>query len=285
VDVDVIPAAQPIVMVVSKQDQACPGLANNGRILIGFLDALPDTIQTRLITVDVDDNVLSSTTFAYVNVYENLAPGYYRVEAIGNVGQTVYPYLSRIQINAFIPTTIDAITPSTTTALVAWTPQMAATGYQLRYRRLSPSASGWITVTLGNVTSVTLTGLTPSAAYQIQVRGRCTNGTYTTFSDLTNFSTEPLTRMAGATSSESSSTFNLYPNPNRGQFTVSATLEYEAEGTITMTDLAGRTVHRQSVSFGKGENVVPVNVSVASGMYLVQIQAGAESRSVRVSVE
>ncbi len=285
VNVDVVPAAQPIVAVVSKQDQACPGLINNGRILIGFLDAIPDTIRTRLITVDAFDNVLSSTPFAYVNVYENLAPGYYRVEVIGDVGMTVYPYLSVIQINAFIPTSIDAITPSTTTALVTWTPQVAATGYQLRYRRLSPSPSGWITVTLGNITSFTLTGLTPDAAYQIQVRGRCANGTYTTYSGLTNFFTDPLSRLAGATSSQPSETFNLYPNPNRGQFTVSATLEYEAEGTITMTDLSGRTVHRQAVSFGKGENVIPVNVSVASGMYLVQIQAGAQTRSVRVSVE
>jgi hypothetical protein len=91
--------------------------------------------------------------------------------------------------------------------------------------------------------------------------------------------------LAAASEGENAVAFNLYPNPNRGQFTVSATLENEAEGTITMTDLTGRLVYRQSVRFGVGENVIPVNVSVASGIYVVQISAGAISRSVRVSVE
>ncbi|MDW8335285.1 MAG: fibronectin type III domain-containing protein, partial [Bacteroidia bacterium] len=249
---------------------------------VAFLDAIPDTIKTQLLN---QSNVPLTSFADSVTVYENLAPGFYRVQARGRVGQTIYPYPNTIEIKAFIPTTIDSVVPGTTTAAVTWTAQAAATGYQLRYRRLSPSASGWITVTLGPVTSVTLTSLTPNAAYQIQVRGRCANGTYTLYLGLTNFSTNPLPRLAGPEAENLSASFNLYPNPNRGSFSVTALLDDDAQGEITMTDMAGRVVHRQAVDFGKGENVVPVNVSVASGLYTVQIRAGVLSRSVRVSIE
>ncbi len=56
----------------------------------------------------------------------------------------------------------------------SWNAVSGAQGYRLKYK--VSSASSWTTVDVGNVTSYTVTGLTPSTEYKAKIAALCANG-------------------------------------------------------------------------------------------------------------
>jgi hypothetical protein len=86
------------------------------------------------------------------------------------------------------------------------------------------------------------------------------------------------------------STLNIFPNPNDGEFTLAYNLTAESDVNISITDFTGREVfatlnqlqtagnHQQQINFDDFN-------SLNSGIYLVKIQAGAESYIKKLVIE
>jgi hypothetical protein len=79
----------------------------------------------------------------------------------------------------------------------------------------------------------------------------------------------------------------VYPNPNRGQFVVRFSTDGADEPVvITVLDLNGRRLIERRIQALIGEQELPLHLDgAASGLYLVRIQQGQTSQSIKVVVE
>ena len=87
--------------------------------------------------------------------------------------------------NATTPTGVTASNVTFDSATVSWTAVPAAT-YDVRYR--VSGTSSWTTVASGTA-SINLTGLTQLTSYEVQVRSKCDDGTTSSYSSSTTFTT------------------------------------------------------------------------------------------------
>ena len=79
--------------------------------------------------------------------------------------------------------------------------------------------------------------------------------------------------------------FEVYPNPNRGAFTVRLTGTTGKPVTIEVTDMSGRRVHTRNIGRVAGEELIPLNLNIASGVYFVKIIAGERREVKRIVVQ
>jgi len=79
-------------------------------------------------------------------------------------------------------------------------------------------------------------------------------------------------------------TFGVYPNPNKGSFTVSSSA-LKLNGTLVVTDLSGREVHKLELANVKSNSVDVVLNNAAAGVYMVRLLTDNESFVQRIVVE
>ncbi len=66
--------------------------------------------------------------------------------------------------------------------------------------------------------------------------------------------------------------FNLYPNPNNGQFSIDFSTNIESDNyTLTVVNIAGKTVHRENIS-GQSDNIYFNLSHLEAGTYIVMIR-------------
>ncbi len=87
--------------------------------------------------------------------------------------------------NASTPTGVSVSGVSIADATVNWT-AVTGTTYDIRYRQAGTSS--W-SVIAESGTTVTLTGLSPSTQYEVQVRSKCSDGSNSSYSSSTTFTT------------------------------------------------------------------------------------------------
>lgn len=182
--------------------------------------------------------------------------------------------------------TITRLTPTRNTVLVQWTAVPNVIGYTLQIRHPGQTITT-IPVSNPNAVSFTITNLLADTEYEIRMAARCgtVNSLYSTF---TRFRT-----LAGRLEEETNLNkvsslmeWNVYPNPYRGQFTV----RYEAVSAIpvqvVMTDALGRMVYTTTLHSVAGTNEWLIETpDVASGMYLVKLSAGDQSKVIKIVKE
>lgn len=79
---------------------------------------------------------------------------------------------------------------------------------------------------------------------------------------------------------------SVYPNPNRGRFSVRFDALDAATALLTISDLAGRAVHERELSAQPGGNEYDVELpELSSGVYVLQLRAGDAVRSVKLVIE
>jgi hypothetical protein len=77
----------------------------------------------------------------------------------------------------------------------------------------------------------------------------------------------------------------LYPNPNNGLATLEVTTTKNTTATISILDMTGRVLTQINTEINSGSNQVELNTSTfAAGLYLVNVNIGAEQKIVRMSV-
>jgi hypothetical protein len=180
-----------------------------------------------------------------------------------------------------------------TSAIVNWNAVASAPGYIVSYGPATVPTSSW---TQENVcspnTRLVLTGLTPGIAYRVRVRTNCSN--CTTALDVSNIRSDfslqvgfsTLTIRGGEEALAGLTNLTVYPNPNKGQFTVSFDSENETPVDLTIRDLTGKSIWTGQLAVGSGANnrEVSMDSNVASGVYLLEVRQGTAVRTIKVMV-
>lgn len=159
-------------------------------------------------------------------------------------------------------------------AVVSWNPTSGVTLYQLQYRRTVGGA--WITVTTAEP-SYQLNDLLGSTLYTVRLSAICGNYN-TTWTPSVTFQTTSGKLWADESAVETSGLFgvSLYPNPNRGFFNVSFETADERPVSLELFDLTGRAVWAREFQTESGFNEIPVNLELASGLYLLRMAGYTE---------
>lgn len=97
----------------------------------------------------------------------------------------------------------------------------------------------------------------------------------------TQIFTTPFFRMG----QRSLSGFTVYPNPNKGEFTLSFDSQTEGTGTLSLTDVTGRTVFVRTHTVERGRNVFNVLENLSAGLYLVRFNFGDAVLIAKINVE
>ncbi len=166
---------------------------------------------------------------------------------------------------------------NSTSALVAWTEVAGATQYNLQYRRVGTAF--WSTINTAT-TNALVTGLTPGVNYEFRVRARCETTT-------SAFSTTQTLSVPGgrfAAVAETAVRATVYPNPNRGTFTLSFDALNEP-ATVKIYDASGRLAHSEVFTANAGENVREFDLKLAVGLYLLHLHKASGAFFAKLSVE
>ena len=99
---------------------------------------------------------------------------------------------------------------------------------------------------------------------------------YTAINDCEKAPVTPSGRFAAPEQDDEDKTdvFNLYPNPNSGEFTVVIGAEETSEVEMIVWNIAGQKVSRKRLSVG----VNMLNLGVANGLYLYRVAINGETR-------
>jgi uncharacterized protein (UPF0303 family) len=171
------------------------------------------------------------------------------------------------------------VTPlSGTTASVNFTPGINNVNYTVSY----VPATGGATQTVPSATTpVSLTGLMPNTTYNVTVTSDCGAGTTPATSGTVSLVTLA-TRSALGTGQ-----LWAYPNPAHHQLTVAIpTVTGGSHATIQLVNAVGQVVHTQTAQLTTGTTETKMDISLlAAGLYVLRVQVGNESGTLRVMVE
>ena len=67
--------------------------------------------------------------------------------------------------------------------------------------------------------------------------------------------------------------FMVYPNPSKGNVNMLLFSETDTEATITLTDVTGKTIYKETAKLTKGKNELEFNFRVKPGVMLLQVNS------------
>jgi hypothetical protein len=183
-------------------------------------------------------------------------------------------------VSCGIPTGLGVNNITQTTANLFWAGVTNATGYEIYYREF--------TNTQYQITNATqnfkpITGLKAGTDYRVKIRSVCG----TVFGDFTQeFAFRTPTAKAGFDASEAVS-YTVYPNPTRGNVTVSFTAEREQNLSIRLVDVTGREIYRGTFRTWVGEQSfdLPIADRVTTGIYTLFMDLGESRQTTKLVVE
>lgn len=173
-----------------------------------------------------------------------------------------------------------------TTVLASWFPTENVIDYKLRYRE-----DGTTTWTSRSITAPTIArqiiNLTPSTLYQYRIDATCTSGDKV-LGEISTFTTTGGSSSGKKPADEVAETkpftYNLYPNPNSGQFTLKAEGELYGDAVINMHDLTGRILIKRTWNTAT-ESTLNLNTDLSSGVYLITIEANGHRFNERLIIQ
>lgn len=77
---------------------------------------------------------------------------------------------------------------------------------------------------------------------------------------------------------------NIYPNPNKGQFTLKLASDVQANYTVNVRDIVGKTVYSENFS-ALGNVEKAINLNTESGVYMVEVINGGKRAVFKVVVK
>jgi hypothetical protein len=174
------------------------------------------------------------------------------------------------------------------TALVYWDAVTDGKHYDLEY-----IVDGRVVSRLTNVTSspqvITLAG---GNLQQVRLRAYCESPLNpgqiiaSRLSGPVTFSVANRETFAASAWAAEALKMQVYPNPSRGNITISIEATEEGEGKLVITDLTGRRVLERSLEIGVGNVEIPIDLTAQpAGVYIVQIRKGDSARVARLVIE
>ena len=164
--------------------------------------------------------------------------------------------------------------------ILTWPGVAEAARYQIAWRA---AGAGWTTATLPtNTPRFVIEGLSPDTEYSIRVRSLCNDQ----ISSWTRFYT--VRTMAPRVAAQAAADFSLsvYPNPNRGRFVVALETASHGRADLSVTDLSGRQLVRQSVDLAAGRSELPIELEgISAGVYLLRVSVAGRLQTQKLIVE
>lgn len=85
--------------------------------------------------------------------------------------------------------------------------------------------------------------------------------------------------------SDNTTTYNVYPNPTKGDLNVEFSAKEAGNVSFKMLDAMGRVVYSNTVKTVQGVNNFPINANISGGIYMLQIQNGGSIYTSKIVVE
>jgi hypothetical protein len=80
------------------------------------------------------------------------------------------------------------------------------------------------------------------------------------------------------------SAFNAYPNPNKGQFTLSISFEQWQTAVLTISNVLGQPVYQQEIEAAHWTKTVNLN-TVSAGLYVVRLEVEGQVITRTIQIE
>jgi hypothetical protein len=77
---------------------------------------------------------------------------------------------------------------------------------------------------------------------------------------------------------------SIYPNPSQGEFSLSFEDIDKGNAQLTITDINGKTAHKQKLKVNKGSKET-LDLDLKSGVYMLNIEQGKKNRSKKLIIE
>lgn len=157
-----------------------------------------------------------------------------------------------------------------TSAKANWPASSGALFYTVRYRTTA-GPGAWVTGT-SNTTNKTLTGLTASTQYDVEVGTNCAGwlSPYTATVQFTTPSSRPGSPALAET--EASQGFEVSPNPASSSLTISFNDDASAGYELNVYDMHGKIVSNARVQSQQGNNSFTLDISsLSKGMYTISL--------------
>jgi hypothetical protein len=176
-------------------------------------------------------------------------------------------------VGCFSPA-IGSVTAGRTSATVSWTFVPTAIQYTVSWRRLDVNPPRWINVNVTDpsVTNFSIQNLVPGVDYEVRVRARCAT-------EVSEWSQEQFRTQSGreAIAAATVTSWEVYPNPNNGQFQVSFDAPQAGTATLNLADVNGRSILRRAVEVVVGPQHLPIIVdSYAAGVYFLTFELNGQ---------
>lgn len=219
---------------------------------------------------------------------------------------------------SFYPANGDVVKVRLTSSATCARPDTASTSVSMTVNKTGPlgvtiTASPGLYVAVGETVTFTasVSGSSTTISYQWFINGTslpgATNATYTTSilfdGDVVKCKVDdngPC--ITGGASSvtislntvgipiiKTNSNMNVYPNPNKGSFTIKGSLPgiSNEDATIQVTDVLGRVVHQQTLTVVNGNINAQISMAtgIASGVYVLSLQSGTTKTITHFIVE
>jgi hypothetical protein len=183
-------------------------------------------------------NNINSTSYNLSSLTPN-ATYQFRVRTKCGSSYTAYTAISSFFTGCVNPVAKAATLITSTTADANWNAAAGSTGYNVQYK--TAASATWTTLTNLSGTSVGLSSLTPSTAYNYQVQNICSGGVLSAFSSVINFTTSAATSGCGKPTNPSAvpTSNSVLISWTAVSGAVSYTLQRRLNGTTTWTTLSG----------------------------------------------
>jgi hypothetical protein len=178
---------------------------------------------------------------------------------------------------------------------ISWTGSGSANYYVVGVGPITQTPSAWpVQVVIAPSTTHLRTGLNPALNYRARVLANCTNdpditvqGPGTSSWSTTSASFKPTATRLMAYTTTTETTFSIYPNPNKGCFTLRVESADIASIDIRMTDALGRVVFTTRHDVVVGFNDIDLNLigKAASGIYALSFIQNGTVHTVKVVIE
>ncbi len=150
------------------------------------------------------------------------------------------------------------------------------------------TVSGFTIITTTDTLSLSFNGAFTTGSLKVEALNNCGTGTGKSFV----LNSTILTKKQNAfeleenTSEAINSTFNVYPNPSNGSFTVSMLTENKEDAAeIVIFNTIGQIVRTISAENNNGMINADINSQLETGIYIVKVKVGSEMNTIKISVE
>ena len=164
-----------------------------------------------------------------------------------------------------------------TSVTVSWTIACSPTGFVFRIRKTGTTA--WTNISTTN-TSVTISTLVNATQYEFQIRSTCGAGINSAFTALQTFITAPRLE-----DTEVENTFNIFPNPNTGNFTLQIP-SLKVESQISIYNITGQLIYHSNLATTENSSSIKITLeNVADGLYEVVLNNEQQTLTQRLIIQ